>query len=65
MPTFVSGSFTASGATRSITDRSTTTDYGLIGAVSVYTITAIPEPSTYGLFLRAALLGFAILRRRR
>ncbi len=65
-PTYVIGTFTAAatseffsyqgygGATR-----------GLVGAVSVYNVSAIPEPSVYAALAGAAVLAAAMARRRR
>jgi hypothetical protein len=63
-PTFVIGTFTASGTSERIDfggyDGATR---GLVAAVTLHNLSAVPEPSTYALFAGLAVFGLAVWRR--
>lgn len=65
-PTYVIGTFTAASASEFFSyEGYGGAIRGLVGAVSVYNVSAIPEPSVYAALAGAAVLAAALWRRRR
>jgi hypothetical protein len=63
---YVTGTFTATGATESFSlTGDTGTAFTVLGAISVRDITAVPEPSTAGLFVGGLVLVLSLIHRRR
>lgn len=65
-PTFVVGTFTASLTSEYIEfDGANGSLRGLLAAVTLHDLSAVPEPSTYALFAGLAALGLGLWRRNR
>jgi hypothetical protein len=65
IPTWTVGYFTAFASTASFDYYGTGGNYGLVAGVSLFQMSAIPEPSTYAALAGLAGLGLAVLRKRR